>query len=469
MSVSSRHGGDAPAANAGDRRVHERHEITPRLYVILDGPCGGAILNDVSEGGAALDIVGSQPEGEYVAVDFEMSELGQQFEAKGRISWRDEAGKRFGVHFVDLPESSRNQIREWLSIKSTLLHPVQSAIVQDAEREGPAMPQSMPEAAPTELWRLEETGARDAGPFRERQGESVSERDVEIALEPQMQTISDASTSDSSNGRLVQSLLDSFNKPQKKPKFVNSISAGRRFFSGWPIRRWILAGSALCLAVLLAFGVAAHRSPERSGTPSISKAGERPYNVASTQPEGGANGTTNSNGGGAGNANDGGYSRGGAGNAPPNSRFPTPALLSSLAASLPKGSRPPCVNLGPAGDKIRIYLWKERDTPDAIIATYSKYLKAVSDIRVVDKAPYDLVLYVNGANVGAAGLEPAYVWTSRIFRPWYCGQTLGLLEQPEVNESLHYVRDANLDQRIQAEVAYLILHTLESIRNEQTK
>ena len=44
--------------------------IAPRLYVILDGSNSDGILNDVSEGGAALDIVGPKPEGEYVLVDF---------------------------------------------------------------------------------------------------------------------------------------------------------------------------------------------------------------------------------------------------------------------------------------------------------------------------------------------------------------------------------------------------------------
>jgi hypothetical protein len=127
------------------------------------------------------------------------------------------------------------------------------------------------------------------------------------------------------------------------------------------------------------------------------------------------------------------------------------------------------VNLGPPSDKIRIYIWTEKATPDAIAATYSKYLKTVLDVRVVDKAPYDLVLYLNGANAGGTkDAETGYIWSSRVFRPWYCGESLGFLEQTQVNESLYYVKSGNLDQRIQAEVAYLILHTLEAIRAEHT-
>jgi hypothetical protein len=79
------------------------------------------------------------------------------------------------------------------------------------------------------------------------------------------------------------------------------------------------------------------------------------------------------------------------------------------------------------------------------------------------------VLFVNGARVNSSSANGGFMWSSRVFRPWYCGQSLGLLEQTEVNESLHYVQGANLDQRIQAEVAYLILHTFESIRKEHQK
>ena len=439
MSASSRDGGNAPQSKTGDRRVHERQAIAPRLYVILHGSNSDGILNDVSEGGAALDIVGPKPEGEYLLVDFEMSETGQRFEATGRITWQDETGKRVGVQFVDLPEASRSHIRQWLSIKSASSEPSQSAIVQDAEREGLSVSQ------------------------RVRQAEPQSEREVE----PQSERESD---------RLVQSLLDSFNTPvkeppERKPKvtFDNIFSARQDFLSHQRLRKWIAVAAAACLAVLLALGVAAHRSPERNeGTVSVSKAGRRPNTESEgAQLKDGENNGSSSNAdsSGAGGAGDGGDS----GNTAANSRLPAPALLPSLASTLPKGSHPPCVNLGPPSDKIRIYLWTEKDTPGAIITTYTKYLKAVSDIRVVDKAPYDLVLYVNGANVDAQDPEAGFIWSSRVFRPWYCGESLGLLEQTQVNESLHYVQAVNLDQRIQAEMAYLILHALETIRNEHTK
>jgi hypothetical protein len=93
----------------------------------------------------------------------------------------------------------------------------------------------------------------------------------------------------------------------------------------------------------------------------------------------------------------------------------------------------------------------------------------VPDVRIVDQPPYDLVLYVNGVTVNPNGPDAGYLYSSRVFRPWHCGDSLPQLEQTEVNESLHYVQDGRLDQRVQTEVAFLILHTFEKIRNEGQK
>jgi hypothetical protein len=129
-------GGQLPGAKGADRRVHQRRAVTPRLYVLLGGSGSDGILNDVSEGGVALDIVGSQAPGEYVDVDFEMPELGRHFEAKGRVTWRDESAKKVGVTFVDLPEAARGQIRQWLAMKTASAEAAQPAMVLEVDGEG---------------------------------------------------------------------------------------------------------------------------------------------------------------------------------------------------------------------------------------------------------------------------------------------------------------------------------------------
>jgi hypothetical protein len=463
MANLSHEGGQPPGANGADRRVHQRRAITPRLYVLLVGSGSDGILNDVSEGGVALDLVGAEPPGDYVDVDFEMPELGRHFEAKGRVTWRNESANKVGVSFVDLPEAARGQIRQWLAMKAASPEGALPAIELDAAEVAEAKHASEPAKA-------SQPGAASK-PDLEKAGKRKDEQ-------------------------LVQNLIDSFKAKEKKPenKYADLIAAWKEHSSGWNIDtelfsawgywRWVAVGAVAGVLVLLAIGVAAHRLPWRKAASiNVSKAGQSPSaaaqdsqnqtadNIGSAGDAGNAtrneirseqDANAQAKGDNANNSNSGTAG-------PPNSVTSPPGLPPALASALPKAGQPPCVNLGPRNGKIRIYLWTEKDTPEAVVATYAKNLRAVQDVQLVDKAPYDLVLYVNGARVNESTAEAGYMWSSRVFRPWYCGQSLGLLEQTEVNESLHYVQGSNLDQRIQAEVAYLILHTFESIRKEHLR
>jgi hypothetical protein len=479
MGNSSRDGGQLPGGKGVDRRVYQRRTITPRLYVLLGGSGADGILNDVSEGGVALDIVGSQPPGEYVDVDFEMPELGRHFEAKGRVTWRDESAKKVGVTFVDLPEAARGQIREWLAMKTAPAEAVQPTILWDADREGVLNVEPTPKREPL-VEPLVETGPAKLAdaPQHAKNSDVGSSPDVRA---PAKQT-----------DDLVQNLVDSFNTAPKKTdnKYAGVIASWNQhsfgwntdtgLFPAWGYWRWVVVGAAAGVLVLLAIAVAAHRLPWRNAASiSVSKAGQSPSAAGQDSQN-----QTGENIGSAGNAgsaargeissdqgpsvHDKGYAANDS-TVGANSVTRPPSLPPALASLAPKPGQSACINLGPSSGKIRIYLWSEKNTPEAVVSTYAKNLRAVQDVQLVDKAPYDLVLYVNGAPVKSGGAESGYMWSSRVFRPWYCGQSLGLLEQTEVNESLHYVQGANLDQRIQAEVAYLILHTFESIRNEHQK
>jgi PilZ domain len=476
MGNSSHDGGQLPGATGADRRVHQRRAVTPRLYVLLGGSGTDGILNDVSEGGVALDLVGSEPPGEYVDVDFEMPELGRHFEAKGRVTWRDESAKKVGVTFVDLPEGARDQIRQWLAVKAAPAEAAQPTIVLEADREGTFnAPPSRKRELPVER------------PVETAPAEPADEPRSEMKAEAASQT--DLGTPEKQNEDLVQNLVDSFKTPPKQPdtKYADVIATWNEHSSGWNVNtdffptwgywRWVVVGAVAGVLVLLAIGVAAHRLPWRKATSiNVSKAGQSPS--AAEQDSQNQAGEYTGSAGDAGNAagneirSDQGANvqdKGGNANATPNSVTSAPSLPPGLASALSNAGQSPCINLGPRSGKIRIYFWTEKNTPDAVVATYAKNLRAVQDVQLVDKVPYDLVLYVNGARVNASGAEAGFMWSSRVFRPWYCGQSAGLLEQTEVNESLHYVQGTNLDQRIQAEVAYLILHTFESIRNEHQK
>jgi PilZ domain len=487
MSNSSHDGGQAPGAPGADRRVHQRRAVTPRLYVLLGGSGSDGILNDVSEGGVALDLVGSEPPGEFVDVDFEMPELGRHFEAKGRVTWRDESAKKVGVTFVDLPEAAREQIRQWLAVKTAPPEAGQPAIVLEADRgrainAQPTLERDIAIEPPVATAPAKPTGE----PLRKTQSGAASQTDLESLGKPK-------------DDQVVQNLIDSFNTKAKKPdnKYADVIATWNQHTSGWNTDteffsaggywRWVAVGAVAGVLVLLAIAVAAHRLPWRNATSiSVSKAGQSPsvaapdsqnpaaQNIGTAGDAGNATRNEIRSDQGAGVPNQGANATNSnnsnlRSNGGPNSVTSAPTLPSALASSLPKAGQSPCINLGPSSGKIRVYVWTEKDTPEAIVAIYAKNLRAVQDVQLVDKAPYDLVLYVNGARVNASGAEGGFMWSSRVFRPWYCGQSLGLLEQTEVNESLHYAQGSNLDQRIQAEVAYLILHTFESIRNEHQK
>jgi hypothetical protein len=369
-----------------------------------------------------------------------MAEIGRQFEAKARITWRDAAGKKVGLHFVDLPEASRLQLKEWLLKKVSIEEAAQPAAIQDVTRE-------VANAALQTRAVWVEAGAQTHNSM-----ESDTERD-----------------SDRSGDKLVQNLIASFNKQKRgsSERHLNaspaSLFAARQIsFSEWNSGKWIALILAACLALILVLGVVAYRSPARNVGISVSKVGQLPDTGSTMQAIPDAEHNGGSQPGVSANTTAGGTSEFDL----PSTGVPPP-VLSSLSKT-PAG-QPPCVNLGSANDKIRIYIWSEKETPAAITAAYARDLKAVRDVRIVNKAPYDLVLYVNGAAAGSKGPENGFIWSSRVFRPWFCGQALGLLEQTQVNESLHYVEGANLDRHVQSEVAYLILHTFETIRKEHSK
>jgi periplasmic protein TonB len=112
-------------------RRHVRHVVTPRLYVAINGSSSGGILHDVSDGGVSLDVVGAPPADKRVLLDFDMSETGEHFEGFGQVIWNNESKNRVGFQFVDLPDTSRNKVRNWLSAKSASRGTLQNMVVQD--------------------------------------------------------------------------------------------------------------------------------------------------------------------------------------------------------------------------------------------------------------------------------------------------------------------------------------------------
>jgi TonB family protein len=98
-----------------DRRRHPRQPVTLPVYVGLNSPRSGGILHDVSEGGMALDIIiGPKPATDDVILDFDVPGAGEHLEVKCQITWTKEPENRVGFEFVNLTETSHEQIEKWL-------------------------------------------------------------------------------------------------------------------------------------------------------------------------------------------------------------------------------------------------------------------------------------------------------------------------------------------------------------------
>jgi TonB family protein len=94
-----------------DRRRYPRQLITLPLYVGLNSPSSGGIVNDISEKGMGIDlVVGPKPGSGDILLSLEFPGADKNFEAKAKVAWSKNSNK-FGLEFVDLTAASRLQIK----------------------------------------------------------------------------------------------------------------------------------------------------------------------------------------------------------------------------------------------------------------------------------------------------------------------------------------------------------------------
>ena len=120
-----------------ERRRYDRQVIQPRLYVALNASRTGGISNDLSEGGMSLDLIGPPLAGnDDVVLSFDLAEMGQRFEAKGRIAWSIErkSQNRVGLKFTEVSEDSRYHLKRWLGKKVVVPQASQDVAARDRVR-----------------------------------------------------------------------------------------------------------------------------------------------------------------------------------------------------------------------------------------------------------------------------------------------------------------------------------------------
>ena len=104
-----------------ERRAHPRLRVASRAPIDLGEGHSGAVLN-LSEGGLALQVaVTGAGHSQSSHMHFRLPISQSLVEINGQIAWADEANKKVGVRFIDLPEETRIKIRDWISLESSQL------------------------------------------------------------------------------------------------------------------------------------------------------------------------------------------------------------------------------------------------------------------------------------------------------------------------------------------------------------
>jgi periplasmic protein TonB len=106
-----------PAASP-DRRLSYRRTPASLAYVEMGEDNGGIILN-LSEGGLALQTVVAVTDEHLSRLRFQLSSACDWVNASGRVVWNGESKKVAGIRFLNLPETVRVRIRNWISLEGS--------------------------------------------------------------------------------------------------------------------------------------------------------------------------------------------------------------------------------------------------------------------------------------------------------------------------------------------------------------
>ena len=140
-----------------DRRCHPRQIVYSAVCVDLD-PNNIGLLDDLSEGGLALDLFVPVVSEQTIRLGFDLPGTNDRIGASCQIAWIDDSGQKAGVRFVDLPERSRQQIKEWLSDRGLAQSPkLDFGLLRDL-RSALVYPQRISEPEQGEQETLEQEG-----------------------------------------------------------------------------------------------------------------------------------------------------------------------------------------------------------------------------------------------------------------------------------------------------------------------
>jgi hypothetical protein len=96
-----------------NRRQYQRLAPSSPLRVSLSESKNGPLL-DLCEGGLAFDGPAPECRDQVISLTFDLPEGNGHIEVIGEIAWTSDSGHRTGVRFVDLADTSRQQLKAWI-------------------------------------------------------------------------------------------------------------------------------------------------------------------------------------------------------------------------------------------------------------------------------------------------------------------------------------------------------------------
>ena len=247
------------------------------------------MLYDVSEGGMALDILGPRPASDYVVLNFDLPEIGDHFEAKGKITWAHELENRVGLKFVDLSEDAHRKIKLWL---------IKKAVVEDIQRHSmpshgavDAAPIQPPVRAPEKIQAPANSRATEVKLAATAPVEPTIRREVQrpVAKAPEAHTAPPIAAPDDP---LVNGLRSSFSQSETRTSTVPTlnIETERAPLDREILKKWItIATVAFLLIVSVAMAKWIYTSPalDKIASGSLRDIVANTFNLPSDKSEAG--------------------------------------------------------------------------------------------------------------------------------------------------------------------------------------
>lgn len=117
-----------------DRRQYQR-VIPDHPLLVRWGESECRLVFDICEEGLAVDGFASESQAQVIPLMLDLPDDRGHIQAKGEIAWTNDSEKRTGLRFVDLADTSRQQLRQWVS--ASVFDATELALAEDEPARPP--------------------------------------------------------------------------------------------------------------------------------------------------------------------------------------------------------------------------------------------------------------------------------------------------------------------------------------------